>query len=172
MRAVVVAPGEGRFIAVGAAGTGVTVKASAAETADLCTVWEGRVPPGTVGAGPHYHEGRDEFLYVLDGEVVLRVGDEKHAARAGTFAFVPRGTIHGFHNASRDSASLLVMHHPAGFEQFLEAMQELGARHGSQQERVALAARFDMIPVPAETQGHTPATPFEVGPRTSRFERE
>ena len=84
MRAVVVAPGAGRFIAVGSAGTGVMVKASPAETGGLCTVWEGRVPPGTVGAGPHYHRGRDEFFYVLDGEVVLRVGD------AGSMAFTTR----------------------------------------------------------------------------------
>jgi len=147
MKAVVVRPGEGRFIAVGSAGTGVTVKASAAETGGLCTVWEGRVPPGTVGAGPHYHRGRDEFLYVLDGEVVLRIGDEKHVVRTGTSAFVPRETVHGFHNASGQSATLLVVHHPAGFEQFLEEMQKLDARHGSKEERAALAARFDMIPV-------------------------
>lgn len=115
MRAVVVAPGAGRFIAVGSAGTGVVVKASQAETGGLCTVWEGRVPPGTVGAGPHYHRGRDEFFYVLQGEVVLRVGDETQTAPAGTFALVPRGTIHGFHNASRGDATLLVMHHPGGF---------------------------------------------------------
>jgi hypothetical protein len=51
MKAVVVAPGDGRFIALGSAGAGVTVKASEAETDGLCTVWEGRVPPGTVGAG-------------------------------------------------------------------------------------------------------------------------
>jgi len=61
MKAIVVAPGEGRFIAVGSAGTGVTVKASGTETGDLCTVWEGRVPP-----------------------------------------FIPRETIHGFHNAGTD----------------------------------------------------------------------
>jgi uncharacterized cupin superfamily protein len=149
MRAVVVAPGEGRFIAVGSAGTGVTVKVSAAETDGLCTVWEGRVPPGAVGAGPHWHHERDEFFYVLEGEVVLRIGGENHTARAGTFAFVPRDTIHGFHNASGEGATLLVVHHPAGFERFLEEMQELTARHGSNEERVALAARFDMIPAPA-----------------------
>ncbi len=148
MKAVVVAPGEGRFIAVGSAGTGVTVKASTCETGGLCTVWEGRVPPGTVGAGPHYHRGRDEFFYVLEGELVLRIGDERHTARAGTFAFVPRDTIHGFHNPSTESATLLVMHHPAGFEQFLEEMQKLAARHGSTEEKAALAARFDMIPAP------------------------
>ena len=152
MKAVVVAPGDGRFIAVGSAGTGVTVKASAAETGGLCTVWEGQVPPGTVGAGPHYHRERDEFFYVLDGELVLRIGDDRHTAGAGTFAFVPRGTTHGFHNASRESATILVMHHPAGFEQFLDEMQQLAARHGSKEERVALATRFDMIPVTASTE--------------------
>jgi quercetin dioxygenase-like cupin family protein len=151
MRAVVVAPGEGRFIAVGSTGTGVTVKVSATETGGLCTIWEGRVPPSTVGAGPHFHRGRDELFFVLEGELVLRIGDETHIARAGTVAFVPRETVHGFHNASSDSATLLVVHHPAGFEQFLEEMQKLAARHGSKEERSALAARFDMIPVPAET---------------------
>jgi len=146
MKAVVVGPGEGRFIAVGSAGTGVTVKASATETDSLWTVWEGRVPPGTMGAGPHFHRERDELFYVLEGEIVLRIGDETHTARAGTFAFVPRETVHGFHNASSDSATLLVVHHPAGFEQFLEEMQTLAAGNGSKEERAALAARFDMIP--------------------------
>jgi len=148
VKAVVVGPGEGRFIAVGTAGAGVTVKASAAETDGLCTVWEGRVGPGMVGAGPHYHRERDEFFYILEGELVLQLGEETHVARAGTFAFVPRETIHGFHNASAASATLLVMHHPAGFERYLEEIQHLAARQGSKEERAALAARFDMIPSP------------------------
>ena len=146
MNAVVEQPGAGRFIAVGSAGAGVTVKISGADSDGLCTVWEGRVPPGTVGAGPHYHHGRDEFFYVLEGELVLRIGDKTHVARQGTFAFVPRETVHGFHNASGENATLLVMHHPAGFEQFLDAMQELAARNGGKEEREALATRFDMIP--------------------------
>jgi len=152
MRAVVVAPGAGRFIPVGTAGTGVTVKVSTAETGGLCTVWEGSVPPGAVGAGPHYHRGRDEFFYVLGGELVLRVGDERHTARSGSFAFVPRGTVHGFHNPGPEVATLLVMHHPAGVEQFLEEMQVLAARQASHAERVALADRFDMIAVPAAAE--------------------
>ena len=41
------------------------------------------------------------------------------------------------------------MHHPGGFEQFLEAMHELAKRNGTKEERAALADRFDMIPVPA-----------------------
>jgi uncharacterized RmlC-like cupin family protein len=107
-----------------------------------------------VGAGPHYHRERDEFFYVLDGELVLRIGDEMHIARAGAFAFVPRETVHGFHNASSDSATVLVVHHPAGFEQFLEEMEMLAARHGSKQERAALAARVDMIFAPGLGADH------------------
>ena len=152
MKAVVVGPGEGRLISVGSTGAGVTVKASEAETGGLCTVWEGRIAPGTVGAGLHYHLGRDEFFYVLEGDVVLRIGDERHTAGAGTFAFVRRETIHGFRNASSDRATLLVMHHPAGFDRYLEEMQQLAARQGGREERAALAARFDMIPVPASTE--------------------
>ena len=41
------------------------------------------------------------------------------------------------------------MHHPSGFERFFDEMQELVARQGSKEERAALAARFDMFPVPA-----------------------
>jgi uncharacterized cupin superfamily protein len=101
-----------------------------------------------VGAGPHYHRAQDEFFYVLEGELVLRIGGERHTAGPGTFAFVPRGTIYGFHNASGSPATLLVMHHPAGFERYIEEMQELAARQGDRAERTALAARYDMIPVP------------------------
>lgn len=162
MRAIVVEPGEGRFIAVGSAGTGVTVKASTTETGGLCTVWEGRVPPGAVGAGPHYHCERDEFFYVLDGELVLRIGDENRCVRSGTFAFVPRGTIHGFRNTSQATATMLVVHHPAGFEQFLEEMQQLASRRGTPAERAELAARFDMIPVPARVENEPTGVTFCV----------
>jgi mannose-6-phosphate isomerase-like protein (cupin superfamily) len=157
MKPIVVNPGDGRFIELAPGGAGVMVKASEPETGGLCTVWEGRVPPRTVGAGPHYHRGRDEFFYVLEGELVLRIGDELHTARAGTFAFVPRETVHGFHNASDAPATLLVMHHPAGFERFFDEMKLLMARQGGAEERAALAARFDMFTVPAA--GESKASP-------------
>jgi uncharacterized cupin superfamily protein len=146
MNPVVVPPGEGRFIAMGSGGAGVTVKVSDAETGGLCTVWEGHVGPQSVGAGPHLHHARDEFFHVLEGELVLRLGDETHRAPAGTFAFVPRGTVHGFRNDTQAPARLLVMHHPAGFERFFDEMSELVARGGSAEERAALAARYDMTP--------------------------
>jgi quercetin dioxygenase-like cupin family protein len=146
MNAVVVRPGEGHFIAIGSGGAGVTVKTSTEATGGLCTVWEGQVAAGATGAGPHFHRGRDEFFYILDGELVLQIDDATHTVGAGTFVFVPRGVVHGFHNASAASARLLVMHHPAGFERYFEAMQELATSGASREERAALAARYDVVP--------------------------
>ena len=148
MKAVIVGPGQGRFIALGPGGAGITIKAAEAETGGLCTVHEGRIGPGMTGAGPHFHRECDEFFYVLEGEVTLIIGEESHIARAGTFAFVPRGTVHGFHNASSESATGLVVHNPSGFERFAEEMAQLAARNASREERAALAARFDIFPAP------------------------
>jgi hypothetical protein len=46
--------------------------------------------------------------------------------KAVVVVFIPRETILGFHNASEESATLLVVHHPAGFE-FLLARIRGGA---------------------------------------------
>ena len=131
MHPVVVAPGKGREITFGVVGARVMVKASDAETGGLCSVWEGHVGPGLVGAGPHHHVGRDELFYVLEGELVLRIGDAQSVAPAGTFAFVPRGTVHGFRNESAAGARLLVVHHPSGFERYFDEMQNLMAANAS-----------------------------------------
>jgi uncharacterized cupin superfamily protein len=148
MTPVVVAPGQGRFIPVGTTGLGVMLKASGAETGALFSVWESRVGPGTVGAGLHYHRARDEFFYIVSGEFVLRIGDAEHTAPAGTCAFVPRGTVHGFRNASQADASILVVHTPSGFEHYFEEMQQLLARQAGKEEREALGARYDVFPPP------------------------
>src|SRR5262245_26299261 len=98
MKPMVVPRGEGRWLPIGRSDAGLRLKASGAETGGWCSVWEGRVGAGMVGAGPHYHRARDEFFYVLEGQMVLRLGDESHLVGTGVFAFVPRGTVHGFRN--------------------------------------------------------------------------
>ena len=113
----------------------------------LCSVWEGRLEPQSVGAGLHLHHTRDESFCVLQGELVLRVGAEECTAVAGTFAFVPRETVHGFRNASDNPATILITHYPAGFEHFLVEVQRLAARQAPREEFAALAARFDLVSV-------------------------
>ena len=57
-------------------------------------------PPGPprLIAPTHVHHHDDEAWYVLEGRLVVRVGDKDVEARAGSAVFVPRGTPHTYWN--------------------------------------------------------------------------
>lgn len=63
----------------------------------------------------HVHTREDESNYVLDGEIVFAVGDEKIYARKGDFIFLPRNVPHTFQIIS-DTAETLLLITPGGFE--------------------------------------------------------
>lgn len=67
------------------------------------------------------HHREDEILYVLEGEITVEVEGETQRAPAGTLAFLPRGTEHGFAVES-EQAKMLVMALPAGLEGYFEEM--------------------------------------------------
>ncbi|MEE9249342.1 MAG: integrase core domain-containing protein, partial [Dehalococcoidia bacterium] len=48
------------------------------------------------GQGPpaHIHKNEDELSYILEGEFNLRLGERTQKVGAGTFIFIPRGTVH------------------------------------------------------------------------------
>jgi quercetin dioxygenase-like cupin family protein len=98
-----------------------TVKADAATTNGGLSVLESSILPGS-GPPLHTHTREDEAFYVLSGQLEFQVGDERFAARAGDFVFVPRGTPHRFENAGAHVAHTIFVYTPAGFEKFfLEA---------------------------------------------------
>jgi quercetin dioxygenase-like cupin family protein len=70
----------------------------------------------------HVHPHHAEGFYVLDGELVVQVGDDVRVARAGSFAFAPPHTPHTFANFSGRDARLLVLCSPAGFEPYFERL--------------------------------------------------
>ena len=76
------------------------------------------------GAEPplHVHETEDETFYVLEGEIDVLVGGEKHNLSAGGAIFLPRGIPHTFRIKSPVAHALNVLR-PAGFEQWF---RELG----------------------------------------------
>jgi len=82
------------------------------------------VGPGD-GSPLHTHEAQDESWYVLEGELRFKLGDTMQAAPAGSFVFVPRGTVHAFQNVGRAPARILVIFTPAGMEPFFERFAEL-----------------------------------------------
>jgi mannose-6-phosphate isomerase-like protein (cupin superfamily) len=91
--ALVLAPGEGRSIELGA--FGMTVKASADETDGIFSLLEAEEPPG-FGPPLHIHHDAAEAFYVLEGEYVMFLDDREVSCPAGSFIFIPPGMRHGF----------------------------------------------------------------------------
>jgi len=59
------------------------------------------VAPGKTGWPAHTHLANEEAVYVLEGEGVLRLGDEESPIRAGDYlAFVAGGPAHRIDNRS------------------------------------------------------------------------
>jgi mannose-6-phosphate isomerase-like protein (cupin superfamily) len=71
-------------------------------------------PGGTPGhrrpiAPLHVHHGDDEAWYVLEGSLIVQVGEEEVEARAGGGVLVPRGTAHTYWNPGSEPARYLLI---------------------------------------------------------------
>jgi quercetin dioxygenase-like cupin family protein len=111
-------PGEGRTIAI--VGDVYRFLATGEDTNGKYALLEAIVPPGG-GPPPHVHSREEEGFYVLEGEIMLTVGEKRLVASAGMFANMPVGTPHSFKNESDRSAKMLISVAPAGLERmFIE----------------------------------------------------
>jgi quercetin dioxygenase-like cupin family protein len=79
------------------------------------SVIENVVPAHSAGPPLHRHDF-DETFYVLDGELVFRVGNALLARTAGQLALAPRGAAHALANRRDAPARYLLVCTPAGFE--------------------------------------------------------
>jgi quercetin dioxygenase-like cupin family protein len=73
------------------------------------------------GFGPplHIHRREDEALYVLEGEIRFRQGEDEWVAGPGTYVWGPRGVPHAF-KVQSERARALVIVTPGGFERMFE----------------------------------------------------
>jgi quercetin dioxygenase-like cupin family protein len=121
----VVGPGEGRRIQ-GPAGGPLTFKVRGEDSDGGLTVFENVIAPGD-GPPAHTHAAQDESWYVLEGELRFKLDGAMRSAPAGSFVFVPRGTVHAFQNVGEGPARILVIFNPSGMEPFFEQFAELPA---------------------------------------------
>lgn len=63
-----------------------------------------RLPPGVWSSQRHWHSAEDEFVWVLEGEVILIDDDGEHVLRAGDCAAFPKGEANGHHLVNRSNA--------------------------------------------------------------------
>jgi quercetin dioxygenase-like cupin family protein len=112
-QATISKPGDGRTIAV--VGDVYRFLATGDQTQGRYAMWEALVLPGG-GPPKHTHSREEEGFYVLEGDIMLTVGDKRLALSAGMFANMPVGVEHAFKNESSNTARMLISIAPAGLE--------------------------------------------------------
>jgi quercetin dioxygenase-like cupin family protein len=75
-----------------------------------CTLEAGSEPP------MHIHTRETEFIYLIDGELTVYVGDDTLTVQAGGFVFMPRNVPHTFAVDGTGEARAFLMYAPNGFE--------------------------------------------------------
>ncbi len=99
-----------------------TIKAGAADTGGLFTFCEDVMTPRTPGPPLHVHDEEDECFYVLDGHLLVQVGEERHDLGPGCFAWLPRQFPHTFANVSDSPVHLVGAIVPGGIEEVFGAL--------------------------------------------------
>lgn len=89
------------------------IKISGKDTENDLAVFEqtGMTPKG--GPPLHIHPHQDEWFYVLEGEYLFQVGEERYSMAAGDTIFLPRGVQHAFVQLS-ENGRMIVSYLPAG----------------------------------------------------------
>jgi quercetin dioxygenase-like cupin family protein len=83
------------------------------------------------GAAPplHLHRDLDDSSFLLDGQMVVRCGDQMLLAQAG-YLSMPRGVPHAFRVVGHQPARILLVHDN---DSFLQLIRDLGQPAGARQ---------------------------------------
>jgi uncharacterized cupin superfamily protein len=68
-----------------------------------------RLPPGAWSSQRHWHTAEDEFIVVMEGEVVLVTEGSEEVLRAGDCAGFPANDPNGHHLQNRSSRDALIL---------------------------------------------------------------
>jgi uncharacterized cupin superfamily protein len=109
-----------------------------------------RLAPGVWSSQRHWHSAEDEFIFVLEGEVVLVTDAGEEVLRKGDCAGFKAGERDGHHLQNRSSLEAVLL--------------EIGARHP---DRDAVDYPDIDLAIPAGTRSfsHKDGTPYPRRPR-------
>jgi uncharacterized cupin superfamily protein len=68
-----------------------------------------RLPPGQWTSQRHWHTAEDEFVWVLDGEVVLVTDEGEQVLKGGDCAGFPAGVANGHHLQNRSDREAVLL---------------------------------------------------------------
>lgn len=67
------------------------------------------LPPGNWSSQRHWHSDEDEFVYLLEGELILIEDNGETVLRAGDCATFPKGTGNGHHMINRSDMTAVYL---------------------------------------------------------------
>ncbi len=103
----------------------VVVRATGEETDGQYDLVEFTIPPGPGVTPLHVHHDNDEAMHVIDGELTVKLGEDRHVLESGAYAVAPRGLPHTYRNSGDSPAQVLFIFTPGNHWQYL---QEAGDR--------------------------------------------
>lgn len=108
-------PNKGKHIAI--VGDINTILAFKEDTGGTYSFIEAKVFPGG-GPIPHIQTREHEGFYVVEGQIIFYVDEQRIEAKPGTFVNIPPNVLHSFKNETNENAKLIIVLSPAGLEQF------------------------------------------------------
>ena len=133
---IIVRPDSGKVLKF----LGVTHKLTPQQTGSAYYLFEFEFDPES-GNRLHVHQHEDEVVYVLEGAIEIRLGDQKIQAVTGDVAHLPKQIPHALRNPLKTPSRYLAMATPGGMENFfdeLEAALEAGTLDDAMHRKISL----------------------------------
>ena len=131
MSEAILSPNDGQLVWLG--GLGIQFKLDGTNTQGAFSVVEHPLEPGAF-APPHTHSREDEFSYVLERMVGVKLDDQEFLVSRGSYIVKPRGIPHAFWNPGPEPARLLEIIAPAGFERYFMQLAALVNKNVSRED--------------------------------------
>jgi mannose-6-phosphate isomerase-like protein (cupin superfamily) len=79
---------------------------------------------------PHIHRRHADAFLMLEGELLVRIGDGEHLVRAGDFVFAPPGLVHSYRSPGSEGCRFINIHAPGmGYDERLRGRVEQFDQH-------------------------------------------
>ncbi len=123
---VVAKTGENRYPNVRLPSQKTDCKVTSEDSGGACSIFELGVPTHS-GPPLHVHHREDEWYYVLAGDFIFEVSDEKFTLPTGSSIWAPREAKHRWANSGAADGKLILTCLPGGFENFFEELGKFPA---------------------------------------------
>lgn len=144
---LLVSPNEGERYEIGK--NSFTFKITSEHSNDQLGVYEIVLAPMSIGAKLHYHRYMDETFIVKKGILTFETLKNTFQAEAGSVAFAPRFSPHGFRNDTEEEVVILLLFNPSSQREgfFRGLHQILNETPIDAEKYLKLYNKYDSYPV-------------------------